>query len=116
MFSTDHQGALAAVPGEGVGHGRGGDGLDVGRLPVVPPLLPPGPEGGHGAVPHLGPELVSTLADGQLRPGGHGGGQGQVSLKTEKLSTFVENIYGVVRKLTITNCDAMIAFLPPPHK
>ena len=86
---TDHQGSLAAVPGEGVGHGRRGDGLDVGRLPVVPPLLPPGPEGGDGAVPDLGPELVSTLTDGQLRPGGYGGGQGQISLKTEKISIFV---------------------------
>ena len=86
--TTHQQGALTAVPGQGVGDGRRGDGLDVGCLPVVAPLLPPGPEGGHRAVPHLGSELVSALPDGQLGPRRDGGGQAQVSLKTEKLRTL----------------------------
>ena len=71
-----------------MGDGRRSDGLDVGRLPVVVPLLPPGPEGGHRAVPHLGPELVSALPDGQLSPRRDGGGQAQVSLETEKFRSL----------------------------
>ena len=93
MVVTTHQeGALTAVSGQGVGDGRRGDGLDVGRLPVVAPLLPPGPEGGHRAVPDLGPELVSTLPDGQLSPGRDGGGQGQVSLETAKIENIVRTL------------------------
>ena len=78
-----------------MGHSRRSDGLDVGCLPVVASLLPPGPEGGHRAVPDLGPELVSTLSYGQLSPGRDGGGQGQVSLKTENIDNIAGNILDI---------------------
>ena len=57
-------GALAAVPGEGVGDGRGGDAVYEGCLSVVFSLLSPGSERCNRAVPNLCAKLLSTLCDG----------------------------------------------------
>ena len=78
-------GSLAAVPGDGVGHGRCCDGLDEGGLSVVVPLLPPRPEGRHGAVPDLRAELGSALLDSQLCSGSHAGCEGNIGLEREIL-------------------------------
>ena len=76
-------GSLAAVPGDGLGHGRRRDGLDEGRLSVVVSLLPAGPEGRHWTVPDLRTELGSALLDGQLRSGSHAGCEGNIGLKRD---------------------------------
>ena len=76
-------GSLAAVPGDGVGHGRRGDCLDEGRLSVVVSLLPPGPECRDWTVPDLRTELSSALLDGQLCPGSHTGCQGNIGLNRD---------------------------------
>ena len=74
------QAALAAVPGDGVGHPGGDHGVDVGRLPVVLLLLLVHVEGGHGAVPDVVAELPGALLHGQLGPGGDGAAEDEVGL------------------------------------
>ena len=76
-------GSLAAVPGDGVRHGRRGDGLDEGGLSVVVSLLPPGPEGRDWTVPDLRTELGPALLDGQLSSGSHAGSEGKIRLKRD---------------------------------
>ena len=78
-------GSLAAVPGDGVSHGRRCDGLDEGRLSVVVSLLPPGPEGRDWTVPDLRTELGPALLDGQLCSGSHAGCEGNIGLKREDI-------------------------------
>ena len=85
ILPSYRDGSLAAVPGDGVGHGRRCDGLDKGRLSVVVPLLPPGPEGRDGTVPDLRTELSSALLDGQLSSGGHAGSEGNIGLKRDSV-------------------------------
>ena len=72
--------ALAAVPGDGVGHPGGDDGVDVGGFSVVLLLLLVHVEGSHGAVPDVVAELSGALLHGQLSPGGDGAAEEEVSL------------------------------------
>ena len=74
------QAALAAVPGDGVGHPGGDHGVDVGGLAVVLLLLLVHVEGGDGAVPDVVAELPGALLHGQLGPGGDGAAEDQVGL------------------------------------
>ena len=72
--------ALAAVPGDGVGHPGGDHGVDVGGLAVVLLLLLVHVEGGDGTVPDVVAELPGALLHGQLSPGGDGAAEEEVGL------------------------------------
>ena len=96
-------GSLAAVPGDGVGHSRGCDGLDEGGLSVVVPLLPPRPEGRHGAVPDLRAELGSALLDSQLCSGSHAGCEGNIGLERERYCYQVSCQLSTITMIRSTN-------------